>query len=76
MCKNNLKTRGLIRCWVSLDLAVNVEKIMKEIAIHWMRRDMRFHDNKALLAALRSKKTVISVFLFDQDILSTTPRAY
>ena len=70
MCKNNLKTRGLIRCWVSLDLAVNVEKIMKEIAIHWMRRDMRFHDNKALLAALRSKKTVISVFLFDQDILS------
>ena len=42
---------------------------MKEIAIHWMRRDMRLHDNKALLAALQSETPVISVFIFDEDIL-------
>ena len=42
---------------------------MKDIAIHWMRRDMRLHDNRTLLAALDSGLPVLVAFLFDQDIL-------
>ncbi len=42
---------------------------MKDIAIHWMRRDMRLHDNRTLLAALDSGLPVLVAFLFDQEIL-------
>jgi len=43
--------------------------LMKEIALHWMRRDMRLHDNRTLFSALKSGLPVLSAFLFDEEIL-------
>lgn len=42
---------------------------MKEISIHWMRRDMRLEDNRALLAAIESGHPVLCAFIFDKSIL-------
>lgn len=39
------------------------------LAICWMRRDLRLHDNTALHAALASGLPVLPVFLFDRHIL-------
>ncbi len=39
------------------------------VAVHWFRRDLRLHDNHALLMALRSGHPVLPVFLFDTNIL-------
>lgn len=39
------------------------------IAIHWFRRDLRWHDNRALHAALESDLPVVPIFIFDQHIL-------
>ena len=48
---------------------------MKDIVIHWMRRDMRLHDNRTLLAALDSGLPVLVTFLFDQEILDRLDNA-
>lgn len=37
--------------------------------IHWLRRDLRLHDNTALFQALQSGLPVQLVFIFDQNIL-------
>lgn len=39
------------------------------IAIHWMRRDLRLQDNRALVNALKSGHPVICCFIFDRGIL-------
>ena len=41
----------------------------------WFRRDLRAEDNAALHHALKSCSKVFCVFIFDQDILDTLPRA-
>ena len=41
----------------------------------WFRRDLRAEDNAALYHALKSCAKVFCVFIFDQDILNTLPRA-
>jgi len=41
----------------------------RPIAIHWMRRDLRLQDNRALLAALSEGNPVQVVFIFDRMIL-------
>jgi deoxyribodipyrimidine photo-lyase len=40
-----------------------------KIIIFWFRRDLRWHDNKALYHALNAGLTVQPVFIFDKDIL-------
>ena len=40
----------------------------------WFRRDLRVHDNTALLAAMRQCERVHCVFVFDTDILEALPR--
>jgi len=40
-----------------------------EIVVHWFRRDLRWHDNRALLRALSSGKPVLPIFIFDTNIL-------
>lgn len=35
----------------------------------WFRRDLRLHDNAALYHALKSEHPVVSVFIFDKNIL-------
>ena len=42
---------------------------MKDIAIHWFRRDLRLEDNSALYAALGEGLPVLPVFFFDREIL-------
>ena len=37
--------------------------------VHWFRRDLRWHDNRALHAALTSGLPVLPVFVFDENIL-------
>lgn len=45
-------------------------KTLQPTAIHWMRRDLRLEDNRALQAALKSGLPVICAFIFDREILS------
>ncbi len=42
-----------------------------DIAIYWMRRDLRLDDNKAFYFALKGKYPVLPVFIFDVEILSS-----
>ncbi|MEL6925412.1 MAG: deoxyribodipyrimidine photo-lyase, partial [Bacteroidota bacterium] len=42
---------------------------MSEIAICWLRRDLRLEDNAALYHALRSGQPVLPLFIFDTEIL-------
>ena len=37
--------------------------------VFWFRRDLRWHDNHALLKALETSEDVIPVFIFDPNIL-------
>lgn len=40
----------------------------------WLRRDLRLHDNAAMMAALAEKAPVQAVFIFDSDILAQFAR--
>lgn len=47
---------------------------MKEpLNIFWFRRDLRFEDNHGLFQALKSKQSVLPIFIFDSDILDKLP---
>ena len=48
-------------------------KASNEIALVWLRRDLRLHDNAALAFALKLGKPVQVVFVFDSDILEHFP---
>lgn len=39
------------------------------IHLHWFRRDLRLHDNRALKLALSSGSPVQGIFIFDRNIL-------
>jgi deoxyribodipyrimidine photo-lyase len=45
------------------------QETLQPTAIHWMRRDLRLEDNRALQAALKSGLPVICAFIFDREIL-------
>ena len=42
---------------------------MKKIAVFWFRRDLRLEDNAGLYHALKSKDSVLPIFIFDKNIL-------
>lgn len=42
---------------------------MDEIVVFWFRRDLRLHDNTALVEALKSGFSVLPVFIFDNEIV-------
>ena len=44
-----------------------------KICIFWHRRDLRFHDNAGLAAALASGLPVVPLFIYDSDILEHLP---
>jgi deoxyribodipyrimidine photo-lyase len=46
---------------------------MNSISIFWFRRDLRLEDNTALNQALLSRKNVLPLFIFDEQILSELP---
>lgn len=41
----------------------------QNITVFWFRRDLRLHDNAGLFHALKSGNPVLSLFIFDQNIL-------
>jgi deoxyribodipyrimidine photo-lyase len=45
-----------------------------ESGLVWFRRDLRLHDNRALLTALQQCRRVYGCFVFDSDILHSLPR--
>jgi deoxyribodipyrimidine photo-lyase len=44
-----------------------------EVNIFWFRRDLRLEDNKGLYKALRGKYPVLTLFIFDEEILEKIP---
>ncbi len=46
----------------------------EKVSIFWFRRDLRLHDNVALLHALTSGSPVLPIFIFDKNILSKLPK--
>jgi len=46
---------------------------MEKINIFWFRRDLRLHDNNALLNALKSGRKILAIFIFDKEILKEFP---
>jgi deoxyribodipyrimidine photo-lyase len=51
----------------------DMSKIMHNIGLVWLRRDLRVHDHAALAAALQQCKTVLVAFIFDKAILDVLP---
>jgi len=51
-------------------LIVFPAQMSAEISIFWFRRDLRLNDNAGLYHALRSVKSVLPIFIFDENILS------
>lgn len=41
----------------------------KKLSVFWFRRDLRWHDNHALLKAFMYSEEVIPIFIFDTNIL-------
>ncbi len=44
-----------------------------KITLFWHRRDIRFHDNAGLTAALQSGFPVVPLFIYDREILDLLP---
>lgn len=45
-----------------------------KVSFFWLRRDLRFEDNRGLSKALQSGNEVIPLFIFDEEILINLPR--
>ena len=41
----------------------------KKTSVFWFRRDLRWHDNHALLKAFLHSEDVIPIFIFDTNII-------
>ena len=46
----------------------------KKISIFWFRRDLRLDDNVGLLEALKGEYPVLTLFIFDKEILDGLPK--
>ena len=55
-------------------LAAHMQTPLKS-GLVWFRRDLRIHDNAALATALQQCERVHCVFVFDNEILDSLPRA-
>ncbi len=47
----------------------NVYRPISKVSIFWFRRDLRLHDNAGLYHALKGNMPVLSLFIFDSNIL-------
>ncbi|RTE53675.1 deoxyribodipyrimidine photo-lyase [Arenibacter aquaticus] len=59
-----------------MDIETDFSEIPKysgDISIFWFRRDLRIEDNTAFTEALRSKQTILPIFIFDSCILNELP---
>ena len=48
--------------------------MQEQTVLFWHRRDLRLHDNAGLFHALKSGHKVVSVFIFDINILQQLPK--
>ena len=55
---------------LSATFFMNLPSFTAPFVIHWIRRDLRWHDNRALHAALNSGLPVVPLFVFDTNILN------
>lgn len=46
------------------------KSVSKSISLFWFRRDLRLNDNAGLFHALKEKKNVLPIFIFDKNILA------
>ncbi len=44
------------------------------MTVFWFRRDLRLHDNVGLHHALKEKKDVLAIFIFDTNIVNKLPK--
>ena len=44
-----------------------------KVSIFWFRRDLRLEDNIALYESISTKKNVLPIFIFDDNILNELP---
>lgn len=61
--------RFLVRKFGPKSSAMSLLPLNTPFVIHWFRRDLRWHDNRALENALSSGLPVVALFVFDQNIL-------
>ena len=47
-----------------------VQTAKHKITLFWLRRDLRLNDNRGLAEALNDSKSVLPIFIFDQEILA------
>ncbi|MDA0940134.1 MAG: deoxyribodipyrimidine photo-lyase [Bacteroidetes bacterium] len=50
---------------------MNLPSFTEPFVVHWFRRDLRWHDNRSLHAALTSGLPVVPLFVFDANILKS-----
>ncbi|RRO25622.1 cryptochrome/photolyase family protein [Flavobacteriaceae bacterium 14752] len=48
--------------------------MMSKVNVFWFRRDLRLHDNVGLYQALKSDHPVLSIFIYDRDIIDELPK--
>jgi deoxyribodipyrimidine photolyase len=39
----------------------------RNVTVHWFRHGLRFHDNPALLKAIKNSSEFYAIFIFDGD---------
>jgi deoxyribodipyrimidine photo-lyase len=44
------------------------------MVVFWFRRDLRLDDNRAFFEALTSNSDVLTIFIFDENILNNLPK--
>ena len=49
---------------------MKLPSFIEPFVVHWFRRDLRWHDNRSLHAALNSGLPVVPLFVFDDNILA------
>ena len=57
-----------------MNFLVKLDNMKEKINIFWFRRDLRLDDNVGFYNALKSKKSVLPLFIFDKDILDKLPK--
>ena len=57
-----------------MNFLVKLDNMKETINIFWFRRDLRLDDNVGFYNALKSKKSVLPLFIFDEDILDKLPK--
>lgn len=55
-------------------MSKNETMTKQKVSFFWFRRDLRLEDNAGLFHALQSDFPVISLFIFDEDILDNLPK--